>query len=318
MSKKKFKATNVTNVTTIENISQKETSSTQSKELYSSIDDSAHVQSSLRSQSHACINLSTTKEIDRLFASLSGVQAEFDRHVEEQLILISKVAKEIIELITSDAREIQQNLLGFGKEKQMKQDELYRQWLQLYIIELNKWKSTRLADLQNKMETHQKKIMAYSQQWIMQVNTDANALKDNIIKAAQQEASSRMQQLIEQIQAMSIHHLGTETMTKINLIIHGNVGNKMPGQGSTFDFEQFDKPYESKAHGAAESHLTNKDLQKPNQRIIVKQANAKIRTAEHQHEEQVVAYEQREKFDERQYINHVEDYGDEDEDEDEQ
>ncbi len=315
MSKKKFKATNVTNVTTIENISQKETSSTQSKELYSSIDDSAHVQSSLRSQSHACINLSTTKEIDRLFASLSGVQAEFDRHVEEQLILISKVAKEIIELITSDAREIQQNLLGFGKEKQMKQDELYRQWLQLYIIELNKWKSTRLADLQNKMETHQKKIMAYSQQWIMQVNTDANALKDNIIKAAQQEASSRMQQLIEQIQAMSIHHLGTETMTKINLIIHGNVGNKMSGQGCTFDFEQCDKPDERKVHGAVENQLIRKDRQKSNQIIISKQANVKKRIVEHEHEEQVVAFEQREQIEEKQHISYVENYEHEDEDE---
>jgi len=114
VSKKKYKATNVT---PIENFPpQKETSSTQSKELYSSIHDSAHVQSSLLSQSHACVNLSTTKEIDRLFASLSEVQADVDLHVEEQLILISKVAKEIIELIASDAREIQQNLLGFGKE----------------------------------------------------------------------------------------------------------------------------------------------------------------------------------------------------------
>ncbi len=312
MSKKKFKATNVTK---IENFHQKETSSIQSKEQYTSIYDSAHVQSSLLTQSHACVNLSTTEEIDRLFGSLSEVQAEVDLHVEEQQKLISKVAKEIIELITSDAREIQQNLLGFGKEKQMKQDEIYRQWLQLYIIELDKWKSARLADLQNKMETHQKQIMAYSQQWIMRVNTDANTLKDSIMKAAQQEASSRMQQLIGQIQAMSIHHLGTETMTKINLIIHGNVGNKMPGQGCTFDFEQCDKPDERKAHGAAESRLIKKDLQKPNQRIIVKQANAKRRIAEHQHEEQIVAYEQREKIDERKYINHVEDYEDEDEDE---
>ncbi|CAF3740709.1 unnamed protein product [Rotaria sp. Silwood1] len=39
---------------------------------------------------------------------------------------------------------------------------------------------------------------------------------------------------------MSTHQLGTETMTKINLVIHGNVGTKAPGQSCIFDCDQSD------------------------------------------------------------------------------
>jgi hypothetical protein len=205
--------------------------------------------------------------------------------------------------------------LIFGKEKQIRQDELYREWLQMYIIELDQWKSIRLANLQEQMEMYQKKIMTHSHRWIMQVNTEANNYKEEIRKAAEQAAYSKIQQLIEQIQAISIHHLGTETMTKINLIIHGNVGNKMSGQGCTFDFEQCDKPDERKVHGAVENQLIRKDRQKSNQIIISKQANVKKRIVEHEHEEQVVAFEQREQIEEKQHISYVENYEHEDEDE---
>jgi hypothetical protein len=216
-------------------------------------------------------------------------------------------------MITSDTRSIQQDLLILGKTNQMRQDELYQLWLQKYISELDNWKSAQLAHLQARMEKYQETIMTYSRQLIMQVNIEANTLKEEMLKAAQKEASLKIQHLIEQIQAMSVHHLGTETMTKINLIIHGNVGNKMPGQGCTFDFEKRDKSDTGKGHGIGGKQPTKKNLQKPKQPISGTQVNGQSKGGNHQYEQEGTAFEQRKQIRERQDMDYVEDYQDEDE-----
>jgi hypothetical protein len=145
-------------------------------------------------------------------------------------------AKVIIDLIVNDTRQVQQNLLAFAKQRQTIQDQLYNEWLQMYVVQLDAWKSTRLAELQEELQKHQTIIMSRSQQLIAMVNADANRLRDDILAEEQTTASSLVREITDKIQTMSTHHLGTETMTKINLTIHGNVGTKAPGQGCTFDF----------------------------------------------------------------------------------
>ncbi|CAF3930415.1 unnamed protein product [Rotaria sp. Silwood1] len=70
----------------------------------------------------------------------------------------------------------------------------------------------------------------------------------------QAKASTATQEIIDKIQTMSTHQLGTETMTKINLIIHGNVGTKAPGQACVFDFEQSDT--DSNKHSGSKTNQT--------------------------------------------------------------
>jgi len=251
--------------------------------------------------------------MDQLFVNLTEVHAELDLDVKEKQELVSEITKKIISIITSDTRIIQQNLLGFGQTKQMNQDQLYREWLQMYIEELDQWRSTRLANLQEKMEAYQKTIMNQSQRLIMQVNTESNTLKTNILTIAQQQGSLKMQGIIEQIQTISVHNLGTETMTKMNLIIHGNVGNKMPGQGCNFDFDQSHESDRKNGHGILRKQPEKKDLQKSKQLIIRKTTNVTKRIDEDQHDEQVSLHQHRKLIQEEEDGSYLEDVQDQDE-----
>ncbi|CAF3311331.1 unnamed protein product [Rotaria socialis] len=217
---------------------QKETSINASEKRNSSIHDSAQVQSSLQTQSHACINLSTTQEIDDLLNRLSQVHQQIDLNVEEQGKLISEQSKLLIDLIINDTRNAQQQLLSYAKMRQTGQDKLYNDWLQMYVVALDQWKSMQLAELQDDLQAHQSTIMQRSQYLISQVNQDSHTLREQLLKVQQENASKEIQEIIGRIESMSTHHLGTETMTRINLVIHGNVGTKMPGQDCKFDFDQ--------------------------------------------------------------------------------
>ncbi|CAF3237605.1 unnamed protein product [Rotaria sp. Silwood2] len=242
---------------------QKETSTNQWKIENSSIHDSAHVQSSLRTQSHACINLSTTQEINALLIRLSEVHSQLDLNIEERGKVISEQSKLIIDVIINDTRDMQQSLLTFAKKRQTVQDELYNEWLQMYVVELDQWKSARLAELQEELQTYQKKIMIQSQQLITEVNREMHQLRDELLKIEQVNASTTIQEIIERIQTMSTHQLGTETVTKINLIIHGNVGTKVAGQTSTFDFDQNDTNDDTNS-GSKANQLTKQGFTKLN------------------------------------------------------
>ena len=219
---------------------QKEMSTTQWHKDNSAIYDSAHVQSSLKTQSHACYNLSTTEEMDTLMAKLNHAHVKLDDVFKRRLDIVSKETEDIIERIAVDTQDIQQRLLAFSKVRQTRQDELYREWLQMYVVKLDEWKSLQLTQLQEELSTYQKQIIIQSQSLISSINREANLLKAQILREEQEGASQEVNEIIAQIESLSsqqtLQHLGSETMTKMNLTVQANVGRKAPGQHCKFDF----------------------------------------------------------------------------------
>ena len=128
----------------------------------------------------------------------------------------------------------------FSKVRQTRQDELYREWLQMYVVKLDEWKSLQLTQLQEELSTYQKQIIIQSQSLISSINREANLLKAQILREEQEGASQEVNEIIAQIESLSsqqtLQHLGSETMTKMNLTVQANVGRKAPGQHCKFDF----------------------------------------------------------------------------------
>ncbi|CAF3302231.1 unnamed protein product [Rotaria sp. Silwood2] len=231
-----------TTTTRITKSDSKETSTSQWNKVNSCIYDSAHVQSTLTAQSHSLINLSTAEEVSKLMVNLNNAHRRLDGIVKDRLQIISKETEMIIGQITTDTHDIQLSLLSFAKARQSQQDELYREWLQKYVVILDGWKSARLAKLQEELQEYQRAIITYSQRRISSVNTEANKIKSLILREEQEKASLEINALMAQIESLSTHqilqHIGSETMTNMNLTILANVGRKMPGQGAAFDFDQ--------------------------------------------------------------------------------
>jgi len=82
----------------------------------------------------------------------------------------------------------------------------------------------------------------------MTVNEQANLIKAKIVKEEQQQTAEKIDLIIAQIQQIStdekLQHLGSELITKTNIITNAHVGTKASGQNCTFDFEQNDSSHQ--------------------------------------------------------------------------
>ena len=85
------------------------------------------------------------------------------------------------------------------------------------------------------MDQYEEEILRVSRNRIVNVNDEMNALRDEVMQSTAERLSRETRKVTAQVQSRSGHHLGTEARTKIELIIHGNVGNKVPGQHCTVD-----------------------------------------------------------------------------------
>ena len=73
--------------------------------------------------------------------NLKELQQELDETVKRRLTIISIEADKKLTLIIEDAKREQDSLLAYDRNIQTRQEELYQEWLQKYIVELNKWRS---------------------------------------------------------------------------------------------------------------------------------------------------------------------------------
>lgn len=201
---------------------------------YSSVHDSAHVQSTLRSQSHTHINISTVEEINRLINTLSNIQTNADSKLKRRLDQVSKETKIMIDRIVNDTQILERKLLGFGDERQKIFEGLYNEWLQKYIAILDQWYSKQLAGWQQRMSKHQKDIFAVSQYNIGLINDKANEIKKYIFIDEQRDLSATTQALLIDINTLLAQQgsqsLGSEKTTELNLLIRANVGTRLSNE----------------------------------------------------------------------------------------
>lgn len=204
--------------------------------------DSTHIESILNTQTHSCINLSTSEKIDELIKSLNRIHTQLDDSIKRRTQQISAETESVLAHIINETQQEQQRLLYYAKEQQTKQDEHYRDLLQKYISQLDEMKAKDLTQLQEELQNCREQIMQVSQMKIMTVNEQANIIKSKIVKEEQQQASMKIDVVNVQLQNLStdetFQQLGSEIMTKTNVITNANVGRKAAGQNCSFEFVQ--------------------------------------------------------------------------------
>jgi hypothetical protein len=201
--------------------------------------DSAHVESVLNTQSHSCINLSTSEKIDELIKNLNHIHTQLDESIKYRTEKVSTDTKSVLAHIIDETQQEQQRLLYYAKEQQTRQDEHYCELLQKYISQLDGMKAKELAQLQEELQVCREQIMQVSQFKIKTVNEQANILKSDIVREEQQQASMKIDAINIQLQNLTTDDtfqlLGSEIMTKTNVITNTNVGTKADGQNCKFE-----------------------------------------------------------------------------------
>lgn len=202
--------------------------------------DSTHVESVLNTQTHSCINLSTSEKIDELIKNLNRIHTQLDDNIKRRTQLVSTDTESVLAHIINETQQEQQRLLYYAKEQQTKRDEHYRELLQKYISQLDEMKAKELAQLQEELQDCREQIMQVSQTKIKTVNEQANIIKSNIVKGEQQQASMKLDTINVQLQNLitddTFQLLGSEIMTKTNVITSTNIGTKAASQKCVFEF----------------------------------------------------------------------------------
>jgi hypothetical protein len=209
--------------------------------------DSTHVESVLKSQTHSCINLSTSEKIDDLIKNLNRIHTQLDDSIKRRTQQISAETESVLAHIINETQDEQQRLLNYAKEQQTKQDEHYHDLLQNYLSQLDEMKARDFTELQNELQDFREQILHISQMKIMTVNEQANIMKSKIVKEEQQQASSKIDAVNVQLHSLStdetFQKLGSEMITKTSITTNTNVGTKADGQYCTFEFVE-DVPME--------------------------------------------------------------------------
>jgi hypothetical protein len=204
--------------------------------------DSTHIESTVNNQTHSCINLSTSEKIDELIRNLNHIHTQLDESIRRRTHQISTETESVLAHIINETQQEQQRLLFYAKEQQTKQDEHYRERLQIYLIQLDEMKAKQLAQLQEELEDSREQIMQVSHMKIKTVNEQANIIKTKIVKEEHQQASMQIDAVNAQLQNLpadkTFQQLGTEIMSKTNVITNSNVGTKAAGQNCSFELLQ--------------------------------------------------------------------------------
>ena len=202
--------------------------------------DTTHVESTLDTQTHSCINLSTSERVDDLIKNLNRIHTQLDDNIKRRTQQISNETESVLAQIINETQDEQQRLLFYAKEQQVKQDEHYRELLQGYISQIDEMKAKDLAELQEELQEFREQIIRVSQTKIMTVNEQANIIKSKIVSEERQQASLKIEAINAQLQTLpddeTFQQFGSELMTKINVTTSTNVGTKASGQKCTFEF----------------------------------------------------------------------------------
>ncbi|CAF2698079.1 unnamed protein product [Rotaria sp. Silwood2] len=155
---------------------------------------------------------------------------ESNEIIQRRLEGVSKAAERILGLIINETTEDQNRLLEYAQEIQMRHEELYREWLQKYIIELDRWRSSELAKLHEKLENSKKRMSDVLQKKLTIVNQEVEAAKNQIFLDEQERQAREADNIVSDVKAIShqnkTQYIGTEANTDIHLRIRANAGNR--------------------------------------------------------------------------------------------
>jgi hypothetical protein len=178
--------------------------------------------------------MTVSAEMKNLMARLNVAHMESNEIIQQRLEGVSKEAERVIGLIIKETTDEQDRLLKYAQEVQRTREELHREWLQKYIVELDRWRSNELGKLHEKLEYSKKEMNTILQKKLALVNHQVEVAKSQIFREEQERQAKEAGNIVSDVNEISqkdkMQHIGTEANTDIYLKIRANGGNKVDNE----------------------------------------------------------------------------------------
>lgn len=205
--------------------------------IHTVIYEDVKVKSVISSETQSKLSIGHTKnKINELMAKLGSTHAQIDEYSRRRNDEISEAVKNSIEKIVHEAQIHQQNLLHDAEKESNEIENEYKDKLMSYINQLDEEKAATLAKLEKELNIRQEQILESAKRRIDGLNEEANRLKMTILKEAQAQVNSKMEEITDKVAHLNAEdasrRLATTTTTVITTKAHteshtGN-GNKSP------------------------------------------------------------------------------------------
>ncbi|CAF0867871.1 unnamed protein product [Rotaria sordida] len=159
-------------------------------------------------QSKATIRHSQNK-INELMAKLSSAHIQIDEYSRNRTNEISEAVKNSIEKIVHETQIQQKHLFNDTQKKSAEIENGYTEKLVLFINQLDEEKAATLVQLEKDLYLRQEQILESARKRIDALNEEANRLKMNVFKEAQEKANLKIEEITDKVA-----HLGVEDATR--------------------------------------------------------------------------------------------------------
>jgi hypothetical protein len=205
--------------------------------------------------------MSPSTEMKNLLARLNVAHMESNEIIQQRLEKVSKEAERVLGLIINETAAEQNRLLEYAQGIQARREELHRDWLKKYVVELDRWRSIELARLHEKLEQSKKKINAVLQKKLALVNQQVELAKSEIFREEQERQTEEADNIVSGVKDISrqnkMQHIGTEANTDIHLKIRANAGSKVAEEGPKFNDTYY--PFLEQEHLDNSAEFENED-----------------------------------------------------------
>ncbi|CAF3338040.1 unnamed protein product [Rotaria socialis] len=204
----------------------------------SNVHESARAQLIMQAKTDLWAGISSSAEMQNLLASLNVTHMESSEIIQQRLHGLSREAERVMGLIINDTIDEQNRLLEYAQEIQARQEELHREWLQKYLLELDRWRSHELEQLHEKIDGYKETINLVAYKKLAFVNQQVKSAKSYIFQDEYNRQTEKADRIVSDMEKLSRQHdmqqFGTEAKTDIHLKIQGNGGNKPMNEKAPF------------------------------------------------------------------------------------
>ncbi|CAF0758215.1 unnamed protein product [Didymodactylos carnosus] len=175
------------------------TTGIQTAAVHTALSDDVRVKSVVTTETFSTVNMENSAKINELMKKLGTTHSQVDDYSKKRTDEISDALQASIAKIVAETQTSQETLLLDANKRNATIEHEYKVKLQHFVDQLDQEKAETLAQLEKELSIQQEAILEQARKRIDGVNEEANRMKINVLKEAQQQVNTNVDTITDQV-----------------------------------------------------------------------------------------------------------------------
>lgn len=191
---------------------------------------SANVEIIVDSQTDLWAGMNTSKELNDILSKISGSHFQSNAILQQRLENLVFQGKKALQLIKEETETENKRLIEYAQSIQVRHEQLHREWMAKYLVELDRWRAQQLSDLHQVIDAYQKVIDNVFQRKLHIVNDLLEQQKTLIIDEERKRQENETKNILSTTQNMTnekrMQAFTSEALTNMQVTIRANTRSR--------------------------------------------------------------------------------------------